>query len=103
MSPAPCARIAEPADRGDTRKEKVRTANQLDEALHVGQPSPNGVGLDRERSRSFRRLAADERIDFVQVVERSVVDPRLLDEFELPLEIATESDEMKTAFGVFLA
>src|SRR5262249_20179718 len=83
--------------RGDAGQEEVAAATHPDEPRHLGIVAAHRAGRDGEVA-AVRRAAADDRVGVpVQAVERGVVHPAVLDELELPGQVAGQAQEVQAA------
>src|ERR1700704_1028665 len=79
--------------RPDARKKKICASLDGDETAEAIHASAKGFALNGENGITLGNVS-DQGINFtVQAAEYGIVDPSLLDEFELPLDVAVQADE----------
>src|SRR5712671_4963994 len=82
--------------RPHARKKKICATLDGHETAEAMHSSAKGFALDGENGIALGNVS-DQRINFtVQAAEYGIVDPGLLDEFKLPLDVAVQAEDRKS-------
>src|SRR5215468_5772117 len=83
------------AQGGDAGQEEVGASPGMDELRQAAVTTTNRARRDREGA-ARGAVVSDDRVRVVvESVERGTVQPRVLDEFELPGQVGRQADEVQ--------